>query len=75
MSKLTDAIAARQPSATAKIDSWVKTLDSTDQAAIHQVAIDRAWTNVDILSLLAEHGLSVGKDAVAAWRARLGFRR
>ncbi|HWK19807.1 MAG TPA: hypothetical protein VNR37_03430 [Microbacteriaceae bacterium] len=75
MSKLAERIAQAQPKPRLRLDDWFAGLDAEDRAAVQNVALDPAWTNVMLVSFLAGEGLEIGKDAVAAWRARLGFRR
>lgn len=75
MSSLADRIAARAPDRKSGLDRWIDSLDPDDRKAVDDLAVNPDWSNLRIVEFLKSEDVAVGKDAVAAWRARHGFRR
>jgi len=75
MSNLAARIKAETPEAKLSLRGWLNTLDKADREAVEDMALNPAWTNRAIVDLLHSEGVAVGKDAIAAWRVSLGFRR
>jgi transposase len=73
---LADRIQAARPEPRKlTLKEWLISLDEKDRSAAEDMARDTAWTNQRMVEFLAELGVGVGKDAIAAWRSRCGYSR
>lgn len=74
MGKLADALAeAKNAPRKTRIDEWVESLPSDDQAALIAAATDPAYSNLSLRRIMSDNGYTPSKETVATWRRKHGF--